>query len=77
VNGNISGQIEPLGVHADFRRLGLARAILSEGLQRLSARSAQHIYVQTDNYRDAAFKLYESVGFHVAHDILMYRKDYE
>lgn len=76
-NGNISGQIEPLGVHADFRKLGLARAILVEGLKRLSAKGAQKIYVQTDNFRNAAFHLYESTDFHVTHDILMYRKDYE
>jgi mycothiol synthase len=75
--GTVSGQIEPMGVHANFRKLGLGRGILSEGLQRLSAKGAQRIYVQTDNYRDAAFKLYESTGFHVIHDILMYRKDYE
>jgi len=75
--GEASGQIEPLGVHADFRKLGLGRAILLEGLKRLSAKGAQHIYVQTDNYRDAAFKLYESAGFNVIHDILMYRKNYE
>lgn len=75
--GKVSGQIEPMGVHADFRGLGLGRAILSEGLQRLSARGTSHIYVQTDNYRDAAFKLYESTGFRVKDAILMYRKDYE
>lgn len=76
-NGNVSGQIEPLGVHADFRKLGLARAILVEGLKRLSAKGVTQIYVQTDNYRNAAFHLYESVGFRVIQDILMYRKDYE
>jgi len=76
-NGNVSGQIEPLGVHADFRKLGLARAILVEGLKRLSAKGATQIYVQTDNYRNAAFQLYASAGFHVIQDILMYRKDYE
>lgn len=76
-NGNVSGQIEPLGVHADFRKLGLARTILVEGLKRLSAKGAQKIYVQTDNFRNAAFHLYESAGFHVTQDILMYRKDYE
>ena len=76
-NGNVSGQIEPLGVHADFRKQGLARAILVEGLKRLSANGAQKIYVQTDNFRNAAFKLYESAGFHVTQEILMYRKDYE
>ena len=76
-NGEISGQIEPLGVHAEFRQLGLGKAILTEGLKRLMAKGAKHIYVQTDDFRDAAFKLYESAGFHVLHKILMYRKDYE
>lgn len=76
-NGNVSGQIEPLGVHADFRKLGLARSILATGLKRLTAKGATKIYVQTDNFRNAAFELYESVGFHVIEDILMYRKDYE
>lgn len=75
-NGEISGQIEPLGVHEDFRKLGLGRAILLEGLKRLFSKGAQHIYVQTDNYRNTAFSLYESAGFQVLQDILMYRKDY-
>jgi mycothiol synthase len=75
-SGNISGQIEPLGVHAEYRRLGLGQAILSEGLRRLQSRGASQIFVQTDRYRNAAFKLYESSGFHVIQDILMYRKDY-
>ena len=75
--GNISGQIEPLGVAAAYRRLGLGQAILSEGLRRLQSRGATHIYVQTDKYRDAAFKVYESSGFHGLQDILMYRKDYQ
>lgn len=76
-NGNVSGQIEPMGVHAKYRKLGVGRAILAEGLRRLSAKGAQNIYVQTDNYRNAAFTLYESAGFHVTQDILMYRKNYE
>jgi ribosomal protein S18 acetylase RimI-like enzyme len=75
--GELSGQIEPLGVHADFRKMGLGRAILSEGLRRLQSRGASQIGVQTDHYRNAAFKLYESRGFRVIQDILMYRKDYE
>ena len=72
----IRGQIEPLGVRAEYRRLGLGQAILSEGLKRLQSRGAKQIYVQTDNYRDAAFKLYESAGFRVSKNILMYRKNY-
>jgi len=43
MNGEIRGQIEPLGVHADFRKLGLGKAILTEGLKRLSAKGAKQI----------------------------------
>ena len=70
------GQIEPMGVHPDFQKLGLGRAILSEGLRRLYASGAEQIFVETDSYRDAAFALYESVGFRVAKDVLVFRKDY-
>jgi len=76
INGEISGQIEPLGVHADFRKLGLGKAILSDVLRRLYSKGAKQIYVQTDNYRNAAFGLYESAGFRVIQNIIMYRRDY-
>ena len=76
-NGETAGQIEPLGVHAEHRKLGLGRAILLEGLKQLKARGAKRSYVQTESHRDAAFRLYESVGFQVAQKILMYRKDYQ
>jgi ribosomal protein S18 acetylase RimI-like enzyme len=73
----VHGQIEPLGVRAEFRRLGLGQTILLENLRRMRQHGAEHIYVQTDNYRNAAFSLYESVGFRVQDQILMYRKDYK
>jgi mycothiol synthase len=73
--GETSGQVEPLGVHPDFRKLGLGRAVLSEGLRRLQRHGAQEIVVETDSYRNAAFKLYESCGFSVIKDVLVYRKD--
>jgi ribosomal protein S18 acetylase RimI-like enzyme len=74
--GETRGQVEPLGVHADFRKLGLGRALLTEGLRRLQLGGASQLYVETDNYRNAAFALYESVGFRVVRDVLVYRKDY-
>jgi mycothiol synthase len=77
VNGLTAGQIEPLGVHPGFRHLGLGKAVLVECLRRLHQKGAQDIYVQTDNFRDAAYNLYESVGFRVQHDVLMFRKDYD
>ena len=71
------GQIEPLGVRADWRHLGLGRAILSEVLSRLQRYGASQIYVETDKQRNAALELYESVGFRIIQDVLVYRKDYE
>jgi ribosomal protein S18 acetylase RimI-like enzyme len=63
-------------VCADVRQHGLGRAILTEGVQRLYQRGAEHVVVETDNYRDAAFTLYEAVGFRVMESVLVYRKDY-
>ncbi len=71
-----SGQVEPLGVHEDFRNLGLGRAILSEGLRRLYLHGADRVYVETDVQRNAALELYTAVGFRPIQDVLVYRKDY-
>jgi len=75
-SGETVGQIEPLGIHEDFRELGLGRAILSEGLRRLQRHGATSVLIETDNYRDEAYKLYESVGFRVHKDVLVFRKDF-
>lgn len=71
------GQIEPLGVRADLVKLGLGRAILSEGLRRLHQMGAQQVHVETDSYRNPALRLYGSAGFHVLEDVWVYRKDYD
>ena len=60
----------------DFRRYALGRLALAEGLRRLQARGATRILVETDNWRNTAFQLYESMGFKVIQDVLVYRKDY-
>ncbi len=70
------GQIEPLGCHADFRQYALGRVALAEGLRRLQAHGAKKIFVETDNWRNTAFRLYESMGFRVVQDVLVFRKDY-
>jgi ribosomal protein S18 acetylase RimI-like enzyme len=71
-----AGQIEPLGVRDDLRGRGIARALVGECLARLAALGAVSAYVETDNYRDAAFSLYQALGFQVAHNVTVYRKDY-
>jgi len=74
--GKIIGQIEPLGCRVDFRRYGLGRAALCETLWRLEQHGVESVYVETDSYRNAAFRLYESVGFQVIKDVAVFGKDY-
>ena len=71
-----AGQVEPLGVHKEYRQLGLGKVALSHGLSRLRSMGAKDIFVETDNYRNEAFNLYQSQGFEVIQDVLVYRKDY-
>ena len=74
--GKLHGQIEPLGCRSEFRKLGLGKQVLCETIRSLRLNGAQSIFVETDNYRDAAFHLYESVGFRVVREVLVYGKDY-
>jgi ribosomal protein S18 acetylase RimI-like enzyme len=76
LDGIVRGQIEPLGCHADFRRFALGRVALAEVIRRLCQAGAAELWVETDNYRDTAFRLYHSLGFRVAEDVLVFRKDY-
>ncbi len=73
----VCGQIEPMGVRADLAGLGLGGALLSEGLRRLHLLGARTVYVETDSYRNPALRLYESAGFQITRDVLVYRKDFE
>lgn len=73
---SMAGHVEPLGCHKDFRQYALGRVVLSEGLRRLQSLGAQCIFVETDSYRNTAFRLYESFDFQVIRDVLVYRKDY-
>jgi ribosomal protein S18 acetylase RimI-like enzyme len=70
------GQVEPLGCHAHFRRYALGRVALCETLRRLQRLGVNNVYVETDSYRNTAFRLYESLGFQVAREVRVYRKDY-
>ena len=70
------GQIEPLGCRKEFTHYALGRVALAEVLRRLQAHAAQEVYVETDDYRDTARRLYENVGFDVIRQVLIYRKDF-
>lgn len=72
----LRGQVEPLGCLKEYRQKALGRVALSEGLRRLQECGAQEIYVETDDYRDTAFRLYQSFGFQVIRKALILRKDF-
>ena len=71
-----TGHVEPLGSHRAVRPFGLGRVALSEGLRRLQLLGAQKIFVETDNYRNTAFRLYQSFDFEIIQNVLVYRKDF-
>jgi ribosomal protein S18 acetylase RimI-like enzyme len=54
----------------------LGKVVLSHGLSRLRVMGAKDIFVETDNYRNEAFNLYQSQGFEVIQDVVVYREDY-
>jgi ribosomal protein S18 acetylase RimI-like enzyme len=59
---NAIGMFEPVGTHPDYRRRGLAKAVLCEGLRRLKVLGATTAYVGCGTGSDVA-RLYESAGF--------------
>ena len=59
---NHTAILEPVGTHPDHRRLGLAQAVIGEGLRRVKALGATVVYVGTGD-DVAANRLYESLGF--------------
>ncbi len=61
------GAYEPVGAHPDWRRLGVTRATLAEGLRRLRALGAERATVLTSDENIPAIRLYESIGF-ILHD---------
>jgi ribosomal protein S18 acetylase RimI-like enzyme len=74
--GRPSGQIEPLGVLEQYRGLGLSKCLLNECFRRMVSSGAEKIYVETDNFRNEALALYETVGFQVTHQIHVFRRDF-
>jgi len=60
---NRVGYFEPVGVHRDFRRMGVGTALLREGMQRMSAAGMTSASVMHSLKDDRAVAFYRSNGF--------------
>jgi ribosomal protein S18 acetylase RimI-like enzyme len=56
-------ELEPMGTHPDYRRMGLAKALISEGMRRLKKYDPLNLYIDGAANTPAANRLYEVTGF--------------
>ncbi|MBF6614641.1 MAG: GNAT family N-acetyltransferase [Chloroflexi bacterium] len=70
------GWIDMLGTRRGFRNMGLGRAMLLAGMQRLKADGMDTAVLGVDAENPSgALKLYESVGFYKVHTTAVYQKE--
>ncbi len=74
LTGDRAGHIGELGVHPDFRRRGLGRALLLCAVNALKERSLAAAELEVDGGNPNALRLYESVGFLQKEQFRWYRK---
>ena len=67
-------ELEPVGTHPDYRRLGLARSVICEGLHRLQKYHPSSICILGAATSEAANRLYESVGLTEKTEVHLWRK---
>ena len=58
---NRAAEIDPLGVHPDFRRRGLARALVQDSFRRLADIGVGLVYIASDFSNDPANEFYRSL----------------
>jgi GNAT superfamily N-acetyltransferase len=72
---NCAGLLEPVGCHPQYRRQGLTRYVIIEGLQRLWERGATEAIVRAHSDNVAAVSLHKSCGFTVASTTFGHEKE--
>lgn len=70
-------QVEPIGVHPDFQRLGLGQTLLAEAFRRMRACGARRATVETYSFMAPALALYAAAGFRPVGRVLKYRKAFK
>ena len=73
-DGGLAGEIYVIAVHPQFHGLGLGRALTVAGLQHMQTVGATAAMLYVDSTNISAVKLYESLGFTVAHTEQSYRR---
>jgi ribosomal protein S18 acetylase RimI-like enzyme len=71
---NRIGLFEPVGTHPDHQRRGLGRAIMAEGLRRLTALGATKAFVSTGLDNLGANALYTAIGFQAVDENVSWTK---
>ncbi len=71
---NKVGQFEPVGTAPEFRRMGLGRAVLLEGMRQMQRRGAESVMVIVEEAEQAARALYASVGLKACGQLFLYDK---
>ena len=71
---NRIGDFGPVGARPAYRRQGLTRAVLLEGLRRMQARGMDRVCISTGVSNTPAIRLYESIGFKIVNKYLDYVK---
>jgi len=71
---NRIGDFGPVGALPAYRRQGLTRAALLEGLRRMQARGMDRVCISTGVSNTPALRLYESIGFKIVNKYLDYVK---
>ena len=56
-------ELEPMGTHPDYRGLGLAKSLISEGMRRLKKYDPLLLYIDGAADNPGANRLYEATGF--------------
>lgn len=67
-------ELEPVGTHPDYRKLGLAKSVICEGLRRVQKYQPSSMCILGAAASEAANKLYESVGFTEKTEVHLWRK---
>ena len=69
-------EIEPLGTHPEYRRLGLGRAIVEEVKGRSAARGARSVMVWGGHNNEVAMHMYESAGLRSRRVVRDYKRTF-